>query len=230
MSLRNTYVMILLVIHVNSSYSREIPYEKNEFPLGAIIDTVEIKKFTMNLKCLWGKDTIIVRKYFEPLVADTNYFRLLHNDKYYIPTSDDLREHYDFLELAAQNCHSYALEVFFSANNLSGVEIFNKHTSVQSESFNKILNTSFALIQEFRVVNRKRLRPKEDIKNRSVLVFFNHYDMISHSVYYEDGVFITKNGMAKPSTTRKIDELLKFYWDTKYIQVFAWKEEGNMGD
>jgi hypothetical protein len=216
--------LIIGIIFSSNVFSQDNFDKKNEIKYGLIIDTIDIHKFSREIKSLWKNDTIIIRRYYEPTV-DTNYFRLLYKDKSYIPNLEDIKKHNDFLVTVAQNCFSYALEMYFRSNCLLNIDLFNNETYINSDSFKKILNSSFELIQEFNVIKKRKLYPKEQLKDSSLIVFSNHYDMIIHSVYYENNIFYTKNGGLKPVITEKISDLFKLYWDTKNINVYIWKEK-----
>ena len=98
--------------------------------------------------------------------------------------------------------------MYFRSNNPSKIELCYKETAIHSESFEKIFVTSFELIQEFKVVNRRKLSPDRQLRDSCLLVFYNQSDMISHSVYYENKLFYTKNGALKSDIVTRLSVIL----------------------
>ncbi|MGE0076407.1 MAG: hypothetical protein AB7S48_00955 [Bacteroidales bacterium] len=223
--MKTRYIFFPLLIVTLNSFSQNIAENKADFSYGSIIDTIEVGKYTIKLKSLWETDTITISKYYEPSVIDTNFFRVLHNDKSYIPSLKEIEEHNEFFATSAQNCHSYALEMYFRSNCPSKIGLFNNGISIHAESYKKILDKSFDQIHEFKVTKRGKLQPNEPLKDSSLLVFYNNYDMISHSVYYENNLFYTKNGALKSGIVTRISELFKSYLDTKYVRVYSFKKK-----
>lgn len=225
--MKTIYLTVLLLTMALNASSQKAAYGKAPTAYSSVIDTVSVGKYSVELKVLWKNDTIIIRKYCEPSVVDTGFFRILHKDKNYIPDAQEIKKNNDFFATSAQNCHSYALEQYFLSNHIPNAGIFNKETTIFPESYQKILETSFEKVQEFNVVKRKKIQPDIPFRDNSLLVFYSQNDLIIHSVYYKNKVFYSKNGAFKAVADTKITNLLALYRDTKYIKVYTLKKEAD---
>jgi len=183
-------------------------------------DTLKKGQYYAEIRVRWQNDTIVIRKYSEPTKVDTSFFRKLHNNQSYIPDSIEINNNNAYFATAAQNCHSYALECYFAHNNTPENKIFDKTSSILSDSYPKVLKASFRIIQVFHVSKSKKLKPEQEISNNSLLVFSNKYGTITHSVFYYNGIFHTKNGILKADAKQELADILKNYWDTTEIKVY----------
>ena len=190
-----------------------------------VIDTIKTEKYFLTINALWLKDTIILMKFIKPTAIDSGFFRTVRKDSKYIPTEKEITEYNEFLYNAAQNCHSYALEKYFENNNFKDNCLFNKETVIHSDSYKKILSASFYKIQDFNVIKRKNSLPKQNIENNTLIVFYNHYEMIIHSVFLKNGVFYTKDGLQPPREETNIFGIIRHYWDTKRIEVYKHSDD-----
>ena len=118
---------------------------------------------------------------------------------------------------------SFVLYISMRTSSNSG--LFNKETVIHSDSYKKILSASFYKIQDFNVIKRKKLLPKQNIENNTLIVFYNHYEMIIHSVFLKNGVFYTKDGLQPPREETNIFGIIRHYWDTKRIEVYKHSDD-----
>lgn len=159
-----------------------------------IIDTIDIDIYTRDLKIEWLNDTIIINK---------------RDDNYAIDTTKSSR-YTDLIEASAQNCYSYALEKYFENDSTYSQNLFNKSVTIPGSSLMTIIDKHFNLINEFSIKNKKEFM--KSLTNKTLIGLVDKEGRIIHMIYYNKGVFYTKNGMFPPNKFTNIRKFLK----TKY--------------
>lgn len=122
---------------------------------------------------------------------------------------------------ATQNCHSYALQKYWSYYKVD-TDLFSSTTRLFNEDMQKVLNSAFKKIDSF---DRKAIKKKKyqlNNKEAIIIVFRNKYDSPIHSLFYENQTYYSKNGMLKERTYSKLKALLKErYFDTQTIEAYT---------
>ena len=184
-----------------------------------VLDTIETRENSISINALWLKDTIEVCIQNENLKIDTIGLRNKLKDSTYLKKQEEIDKYLEFEKNSAQNCYSYALEKYFAKNISFRQNIFNKYSRIDRESLEKILNTYFKVITEFEAKPKRNL--KYPIPNDVIIAFVNNYDWVNHTVYYNNGVVYSKNGVFKPVEYQSLKELLKkCYWDTQKLIIY----------
>lgn len=167
-----------------------------------ILNTVQIKKNRVTLSIKWLNDTISLTQSLNPHEPDT---LTVKNEKISLSYGP--------------NCFAHALDSYFKFNGMNHIDLFDKKTVIFAEDLMKILESSFAEVQEFQVQN-KRLKAQKEMTENSILVFQNQHEMIGHAVYYGKGTYYSKNGMFPVQEFPDINKIIKTYRDTKTIRVY----------
>lgn len=216
-------LMLIFLLLVVSAFS-QVPSANSDYFSTCAVDTIEVGKHSIGLRLKKNDDTIAIQKYVESSVIDTNFFCVMHRGDNSVPNSDVLKEQSDFFATAAQNCHSYALELYFRENKYEGLDWFNSRTSIQPQYYRRILDNQFQQVREYCVRKSTYLEPVELLNNNVLLVFYDEDNEIIHSAYFRNGIFYTKNGTLKARQVSKISELLSAYWTTKYVREYIRKD------
>lgn len=191
-----------------------------------VMDTVEIQSFATVVQVLWLQDTLSVRIRNEPLKMESA--ALSNYKKAFRDTTWGTQEEIDLVLAAikrgAQNCYSYALEKYFENNDVFSQSLFETSSLLYRESAEKILSHYFTEITEFSTSSR--LHGEPSIPDQTLLAFFNKSGMASHFVYYQAGVFYSKNGTFEPIEFQSLKKFLKkHYWDTQKIVAYRLNDD-----
>lgn len=198
----NLYLLLFFSISYFCFPSTTRAQKKEERKIYEVLDTIKARQHDFTVNVLWMDDTIRVTQAFKPHELDTF---LVKNEKVILSYGP--------------NCFAHALNSYFKSNGISHLDLFDKRTVILTEALTKILDNSFSKIQEFHV-KRKRLKNQKEIEENTILVFKNQYNMIGHAVYFNNGIFYTKNGMYPLQEFSDINKIIKTYWDTKTIDVY----------
>lgn len=174
-----------------------------------VLDTLKTHKNRITLSVKWMNDTIKITQSINPHEPDTFSIK-----------SEKITISY------GPNCFAHALDTYFKSNKSEQIDLFDKKSVIFDEDLKKILENSFSKVQVFHV-KRKRLKNQKEINENSILVFKNQYEMVSHAIYFGNGLFYTKNGMYPVQQFSDINKIIKTYWDTKTIEVYQLSSEVN---
>ena len=109
-----------------------------------------------------------------------------------------------------QTCVFYALEAIFKNSNINPDPIINRNTNfIDISELNKFVDYFFRLDTSYTF----RWKEIKDVKypNNSLLVIKDAYDRFIHAVYYNDGLFYSKNGVAIPVVYSSIKPVIDNY-------------------
>jgi len=177
----------------------------NRIELGfEILDTIKIDEDTRDISVVWLGDTIVINK---------------RDDNYTIDTTQG-ESYRALMEASAQNCYSYALERYFENDKLYSQQLFNKNVTITGPSLMKIMGRHFRLIQEFSIKDKRDFM--RSICDHQLIGLVDQSGRIVHMVFYNKGVFYTKNGMFPPGEFADIRKFLKKdYQYTTQLRVFS---------
>jgi len=182
------------------------------------VDTVQTKyKYNPTLRINW-MDSIIELDYTTRIKYDLEEIRKFRRDSTYVPSTADTINMNKMRTTGAQNCHSYALDKFFSSIQIDN-SLFTKWTSLKENKYmNSILATSFIKTNSFET---KRKKCKEcSFDKGSIVVFRNKWDTPIHTVYFDGQFFQSKYGALPAKAEDNVDLILKKYWDSTKIEEY----------
>jgi len=182
------------------------------------VDTVQTKyKYNVIVKVNW-MDSLIELNYTTRIKYDLEEARKFRRDSTYIPSIADTIRMNKARTIGAQNCHSYALDRFFSNIHLDNL-LFTKWTSLkENEYMNSILTTSFTKTKSFET---KRKKCKEcSFEKGSLIVFRNKWNIPIHTVYFDGQFFHSKYGALPAKAEDNVDLILKIYWDSTIVEEY----------
>ena len=187
-----------------------------------ISDTLNRNNTSVTMKILWMDSVVEVRK-TTSLKYDLEYARKFRRDSTYVPTQKDTLSYNELRRIGSQNCHSYALEKYFSYHNIFDNELFTNMTTVTENKYmEKILVTSFKKVTSIPTKPRKNL--KYNFTKGSILVFRNKWNTPIHTVFY-DGEFHSKYGGWSAKVEKDLKPVFDRYWDTTTIEEFHFDTE-----
>ncbi len=191
------------------------------------LDTIETKsKYNATVRINW-MDSIIELSYTTKIKYDLEEARKFRRDSTYIPSASDTITMNKMRTTGSQNCHSYALEKFFTSIQFENL-VFTKWTSLKENKYmNSILATSFIKTKSF---DTKRKKCKVcSFDKGSLIVFRNKWDTPIHTVYFDGQSFHSKYGALPAKEEKTIDEILKIYWDSTKIEEYQ-LDNGKLAD
>ncbi len=223
-----TLHLSLLILGTLPLFSQNKVQEQRPQLLEAItLDTVERDFNSDKIRVLWLQDTLRLTLQHAQVKIDTALHHKLQKrmgGTDFLQTREDTIRFTQRLKDFGQNCYSYALEYYFKQDTLYRQEIFNKRTSMDRPSIENILDHYFKAMDHIPTHPKRNL--KQSLPNDVVLAFLNKSDWVIHLVYYNEGVFYTKNGGFAPSTFSSLKKFLKdSYWDTQELIVYRLDEE-----
>ncbi len=187
------------------------------------VDTIETKnKYNVTIRLDW-MDSIIELNYTTRIKYDLEEARKFRRDSTYLPSASDTITMNKMRTTGAQNCHSYALDKFFSSIQFENL-VFTKWTSLKENKYmSSILATSFIKTKSF---DAKRKKCKEcSFDKGSLIVFRNKWDTPIHTVYFDGQLFHSKYGALPAKEEKTVDEILKIYWDSMKIEEYQLDNE-----
>ena len=168
-----------------------------------IIDTVNIDGSLRDIRVVWLNDTIVINK---------------RNDDYTIDTSEFQSQSFiEFMEASAQNCYSYALEKYFDNDSIYSQNLFNRNVTIVGPVIHTIIDNHFQLVHEFSVKETKKFM--KHVPDNSIIGFLDKEGRIMHMVYFNGGVFFTKNGLFPATEFTNIRKLLKVFLSHNITQL-----------
>jgi hypothetical protein len=186
---------------------------------GQIIDTLEINDNKIMVRALWMADTLKITMQDQAPTFDFEAINKTIGDKHAIRTEKARQTYIKIMKFSGQNCYAYALEKYFSCNDLSEQTIFNKRTWIDGKAIHQVVDNCFEEILSFPTQPKRNLKMK--LPDNVLLTFINKSDWIIHAMYYSKGIFYTKNGVLEASEFVNLKKFLKEnYWDTKTIKVY----------
>lgn len=116
-----------------------------------------------------------------------------------------------------QTCIFYALDALFRSNRINPDPIITRNTTFEHVEELKAFFNHFLTITNIYQCRYKELKDKTFPEN-SILALLDDYGNIIHAVFYQNGLFHTKNGMSAPIVLSTIKPVLETYgrWDTKH--------------
>lgn len=187
-----------------------------------ILDTLNRNNTSVTMKILWMDSIVEVRK-TTSLKYDLAYQRKFRRDSTFIPTQKDTLSFNELRRVAAQNCHSYALEKYFAYHNILDKELFTNMTVLTENSYmEKILVTSFKKITAVSTKPRKNL--KYSFAKGSLLVFRDKWNVPLHTVFY-DGEYHSKYGGWSAKAEKTLKPVFERYWDSTVIEEYRFDRE-----
>ena len=147
----------IFILTIQQATSQQIVADniKSTRQLYFSVDTVQTKyKYNPTLRINW-MDSIIELDYTTRIKYDLDEARKFRRDSSYIPSTSDTINMNKLRTTGAQNCHSYALDKFFSSTQIDNL-LFTKWTSLKENRYmNSILATSFIKTKSFEVKKKK---------------------------------------------------------------------------
>lgn len=116
-----------------------------------------------------------------------------------------------------QTCVFYALEALFRSNNINTDPIITRNTNFEQGTELNAFFDHFFVLTETHPCRYKKLKGKTFPEN-SLLAFIDDYGRIIHTVFYQNGLFYSKNGMSAPVVVSDLKQILIKYgrWETRY--------------
>lgn len=191
-----------------------------------IIDTVEVKQTSTVTRMLWLNDTITIGTLVEPIEIDTaELLKMKKAFKDDSPINDkEIAELKANIKTGAQNCYSYALEKYFAHHSSFNQTLFSQTTGIDRPSAETILSKYFSSIDSFSTDSKQDL--KKQLPNNVLVGFVNKENWTTHLVYYNEGVFYSKNGVFKPIEFKSLKKFLKeSYIYTQQIVLYRIDED-----
>ncbi|WP_372642446.1 hypothetical protein [Ancylomarina sp.] len=186
---------------------------------GRVIDTLEINENNVVIHTIWLNDTLRVKIQDQELTFDFEKMNKAFSGNTSLNTEKGRQEFMQFMKTSGQNCYSYALERYFDSNGFGNQRVFNKKTFIGVKTIHQIVDHYFDEIMTFNTHPKRNLKTK--LPDNVLLAFIDPLDSISHTIYYSDGVFYTKNGKFKATKFTNLKKYLKeCYTDTKMIKVY----------
>jgi hypothetical protein len=149
---------------------------------------------------------------------DLEEVRKFRRDSNYLPTPTDTLAMNELRTIGAQNCHSYALEKYFTAIEIDN-SLFTKWTSLKENNYmNSILATTFIKTKSFGTIRKKCKECSFD--KGSLIVFCNKWNSPIHTVYFDGQYYHSKYGALQPKAENSVDSILKRYWDSIKIEEY----------
>lgn len=182
-----------------------------------IADTLNWNNTSVTMKVLWMHSVVEVRK-TTSLKYDLEYARKFRRDSTFVPTQKDTLRYNERRRIGSQNCHSYALEKYFTCHKIVDNDLFTSMTVLTENKYmEKILMTAFKKVTTIQTKPRKNL--KYSFTKGSILVFRNKWNVPIHTVFY-DGEFHSKYGGWGAKAEKKLKPVFDRYWDTTTIEEF----------
>lgn len=210
----------IFILTIQQATSQQIVADniKSTRQLYFSVDTVQTKyKYNPTLRINW-MDSIIELDYTTRIKYDLDEARKFRRDSTYIPSTSDTINMNKLRTTGAQNCHSYALDKFFSSTQIDNL-LFTKWTSLKENRYmNSILATSFMKTKSFEVKKKKCAECSFD--KGTLVVFRNKWDSPIHTVYFDGQFFHSKYGAWPAKAEEKVDFILKKYWDSTKIEEY----------
>ncbi len=218
--LKKNIITSLFYLVFVSAYCQSDSTSINPISINSIVvDTIETKLNSTVMHMLWLNDTITVSFQNKNIKIDSIHierYRRAFKDSTLWRTQQDIDNLILSIKTGGQNCYTYALEKYFHNNETFDQSLFGKHSTIDRESAEKILNNYFKKIGEISTKPTKNL--KKAIPNDVLLAFVNNNDWVIHFVYFQNDTFYSKNGAHKPIEFQSLKKFLKkHYWDTKKI-------------
>ncbi|WP_282042836.1 hypothetical protein [Winogradskyella flava] len=217
------FCVLITQVHAQSSLFNREPLTINH----SVIDTVEVNLNGKVMDMLWINDTIQVRIKNKIIKVDsTEIYKMRRalRDSTYCNTQEKINNVIKFARIAAQNCYSYAIEKYFDNSTVFNQSLFNSLTHLSKKSAEKILANYFTEIDRFLTNPKHNL--KQAITDDVLLAFLDKYGSAMHFVYYNNGIFYSKNGGLKPIEFQSLKKFLKTsYWDTEEIVIYKIDED-----
>ncbi len=185
------YLCFLLSVLLKANLKSQVLLTDKKELKYKIIDTIKIDGNLRGIEVEWLNDTILINK---------------RNDNYTIDTTKG-GKYTELMEASAQNCYSYALEKYFENDSVYSQNLFDKNVAIPGPSLMTIMNNHFKLIKEFSITNKGEFM--KNVTNKTVIGLVDGKGRIIHLIYYNEGIFYTKNGMFPPSKFTSIRKFLK---------------------
>lgn len=219
--MRRIYMFITVSFLITFSFTSYCQNESlfKERIKGRIIDTLEINDDRIVVRALWMADTLKIKMQKQAPTFDFEAINKKIGEKYAFRTEKARQTYIKLIKFSGQNCYAYALEKYFSSNDLSEQTIFNKRTWIGEEAIHQVVDNYFEEILSFPTQPKRNLKKK--LPDNVLLTFVNKSGWIIHAMYYSKGIFHTKNGVLEASEFINLKKFLKEnYWDTKTIKAY----------
>lgn len=190
-----------------------------------IIDTVNVSNTSISIRVLWLNDTLRIRvsngveSSMDSLVADIGR----RNKKIGLRIGRKQKvEMSKYIKTSFQNCFSYAMEKYFRENDSYEQNLFNENIWLEA-GVEELFKNAFVRKTSFHAKPRRNLR--RFIPAKSILILRDKSKMFVHALYYNHGIFYSKNGVFKPKEYTSLKDVFKeSYNDTYDIVVYKFEE------
>lgn len=183
-----------------------------------VLDTIEVLRHHQIIRVQLGNDTIKIQRLLRPTSYDLEAMREVKKDSLFQPTALEEQNFISFMERAAQNCFSHALELAFQSGQSSICSLFNADTHLGSESFEKVVESKFSPSLEIYISKKNNF--KVEIPTHSLIVFRDKRLKAIHACYYQDGLFYSKNGAHAMKSYKRIKDVYKSYPKTSQVVIY----------
>ncbi|TAJ12059.1 hypothetical protein DMA11_14330 [Marinilabiliaceae bacterium JC017] len=209
-----TLLILWPVTIISQNNTRTFSFEE----LYAFCDTIQQEDLFITLRIKWLTDTVEIRKLKQPVRWYLDNGNTKEQHRSYLQTPSDTLELITFMETAAQNCYSYALEQYFKHLHLSSQGLFDRSTHLPTETFKTILESTFTK-QHTRLIKSSRLN--NSFPDASIIVFINNHGWMTHASFYHAKHFHSKNVATIPVICKRVKELYQEYPDTRTIEAYS---------
>ena len=169
------------------------------------------------MKVLWMDSLLEIRK-TTSLKYDLEYTRKFRRDSTYVPTQNDTISYNELRRVFSQNCHSYALEKYFTYHNISDNSLFTDMTVVTENVYmDRILAASF--VKGHSIMTKPKKNLKYPFDKGTLLVFRNKWNTPIHTVFY-DGEYHSKYGGWAAKAEKDLRPVFDKYWDTVTVEEY----------
>lgn len=116
----------------------------------------------------------------------------------------------DTLMNCVQTCIFYALDAFFRTHGICPDTVITRNTNFSEE---KELNAFFEHFLEHVADYPCHYKKVKDVvfPDNSIIAFVNGYNLITHAVFYHNGLYYSKNGIISPFVYSTLYPILKGY-------------------
>jgi hypothetical protein len=127
------------------------------------------------------------------------------------------------LSRISQNCHSFALQLYFAHHGASLEMLFNAQTRLTDKAMAIVLQCAFT---ELLQVERHQMHSAPNVfPDGSLIVLVDEEDTPVHSLFYFSGAYFTKHGALEPQVVFDLEPVFEDYPQVWRVEVYVLKDD-----
>jgi len=116
-----------------------------------------------------------------------------------------------------QTCYSFAVESMLRKHDINPSPFFDSETLISGEEYAKIMKRITSGMQS---ISPREFRKNKELLQDPCFIALQTKGMLTHGIYYQEGVYFSKNGYSQPAKFLRLPDIIKSYKYTDTIHIY----------